>query len=148
MNKKAIIITVSSLLLLGAGVGTFMYFRNKRKGEDESQREEYGETEEVMKDLGGALGQPDSTEYSEKEKVSGSTQLKFGKKGRRIAILQALLNHYEGQNLKIDGAFGDATRMSLLRSGFPMCAVASQCEVTATEFLDMAKQSKKDPSFL
>jgi len=58
MNKKAIIITVSSVLLVGAGIGAFMYFRNKKKSDDASKKaeeEDYGKTKEVIDELGGGV---------------------------------------------------------------------------------------------
>lgn len=148
MNKKAIIITVSSILLVGAGIGTFVYFRNKKKKKEAAARGgDSTPTAEEVKDMGGAMGEPDETEYTISQKISGDKELKFGAKGRRVALLQALLNHLEGQSLKIDGAFGNQTRMALLKSGFPMCAIASQCDVTDIEFLEMMKEAKKDKSF-
>jgi len=142
---KTTIIAISSLLLIGAGVGTFMYF--KRKKESELESEEYGASEKEVDKIGGELGQPDETEYSSKNKITGTKTLKSGRKGRKVALLQALLNHYKGQKLKIDGVFGEKTRYALMRNGFPLCASARTCEVTTIEFLDLLKKSKNDKSF-
>lgn len=151
MKTNKIIIIVSSVLLAGAGVGTFLYFRNKNKSESEkSDKETKEELEKLRKELeslGGSLGEPDESEYSAKDKISGSSNLKIGAKGRRVAMLQAILNYYEGESLKIDGAFGDKTRWALIKNGFPTCSVAKYCEVTDKEFTEMLKQTKGDKNF-
>src|SRR3989304_9129645 len=156
MNKKAIIITVSSLLLLAAGVGAFFYFRNKNKDEsntsDTTDKGDSGLTADQVKDLidkatkeGGALGTVDESEYSSKNPIAGHKQLKFGNKGRNIAMLQALLNHYYGRGIAIDGAFGNQTRNALIGVGFKFrrCVPsATACEVLSTEFVEMLNKTK------
>jgi hypothetical protein len=149
MNKKALIITLSSVALV-TGAGLFFYFRNKARNEEEASthNKEYGQSEEEMEKLGGALGLTDtSMEYSAKDKQEGSKALKVGAEGRKVAMLQALLNHFEGQNITIDGLFGNQTRFALLKSGFPTCAVASQCEVTTVEFVELLKKGTASESF-
>jgi len=154
MNKKAIIITVSSILLLGAGVGVFMYYNNKNKKKSESEKEEYGETEKAMADLGGEVVTPDETEYSGKTKIKGDTfPLKNGSNGRNVAMLQALLNYNEGAGLTIDGAFGNATRQALIKSGFLSCMstgntaldLLRKCTVTKEDFTKITV-ARKDPA--
>ncbi len=145
MNKKTIIITVSSIALLGASVGIWMYFKNKTS--DKSEREELGETEEEIEESGGGIGNVDDSEYSSKNQLKGSTKLKWGAKGRKIAMLQALLNHYEGRDITVDGEFGNETRWALLKSGFPMCSIPTQCEVSSTEFYELLKKTIKDKTF-
>jgi len=152
MNKKAIIITVSSILLVGAGIGAFMYFRNKKKSDDASKKaeeEDYGKTKEVIDELGGGVAAPDASEYSEKAKMKGSNYpLKVGSKGRRVAMLQALLNYNNGAGLAIDGVFGNQTRFALLKSGFLGCTVASSCEITKEEFGEMTLERKDPKEFM
>lgn len=146
MNKKTLIITVSSIALLGAGIGAFFYFKNRR--DDKRVKEEGGETDKETKAGGGAKATVEEGEWSAKALQAGSTKLKIGSKGRRVAMLQALLNHFEGQNLKIDGVFGNATRWALVKSGFPSCMNASQCEVTPVEFKEMLVKGTKSKTFL
>ena len=148
MNKKTIIIGLSSIALIGAGIGTFLYFKNRKDNSIES--EEYGMTEDEITKSGGDIGKVDETEFSSKDKIVGSKDLKMGSKGRRVAILQALLNHYEGQNLTIDGAFGNKTRLALLAIGgsyLTRCAIPTKCEVTIIEFNNLLKKTKNDASF-
>jgi hypothetical protein len=146
MNKKAIIITVSSLALLGAGIGVWMYFR--KKSSDKAEIDEFGVTEEEIEKSGGGVGAVDDSEYASNKQMKGSDMpLKIGSKGRRVAMLQALLNHYEGRDITVDGAFGNETRWALLKSGFPMCSIANQCEVNAVDFVELLKKTKSDKSF-
>lgn len=163
MNKKAIIITISSIALIGAGIGLYFYFRKPTddKGGDDKPD---GLTEQQLKDLlkditkqGGDLGNPDESEYSSKNKLVGDTVLKIGSEGRRVAMLQALLNHYKGASPKlvIDGVFGDKTRIALADAGFKSCykavnyvsPVKIDCEVTTAEFLALLKRTEKDKTF-
>jgi len=161
MNKKAIIITISSIALLGAGIGLYFYFKNKNddKGGDDKPG---GLTEQQLKNLlkdidkqGGDLGNPDESEYSSKNKIVSDVVLKIGSKGRRVAMLQALLNHYKGAKLTIDGDFGDKTRIALADAGFTSCykavnyvsPVKIDCEVKTEEFLALLKRTEKDKTF-
>lgn len=146
MNKKTLIITVSSIALLGAGIGAFIYFRNK--GKDKRDKEDRGETEKETTASGGATATTEESEWSAKDLQAGDTKLRIGSEGRKVAMLQALLNHFEGQNLKIDGSFGNATRWALVKSGFPSCMNASQCEVTPIEFKEMLVKGAKSKTFL
>jgi len=161
MNKKAIIITVSSIALLGAGIGLYFYFKNKND-ETGSKDKPDGLTEQQLKDLlkdidkqGGDLGNPDESEYSSKNKIVSDVVLKIGSKGRRVAMLQALLNHYKGAKLTIDGVFGDKTRIALANAGYLACnkamnlvtPVGSTCKVTTEEFLALLKRTEKDKTF-
>lgn len=147
MNKKTIIITISSIALVGAGIGTYFYFRNKSKNDGDSA------IEDAVKDAeksGGAFGEVDESEYSAKNKVQGDKELKFGSKGRKVAMLQALLNYYYGQKIKIDGAFGQQVRVALTNAGwkFRRCiASAEACKVTPSEFVEMLKKTKGDTTF-
>ena len=143
MKTKNIIILTSSIFLLGAGVGTFFYFRNKKKLEESTnEEEEYGETEKHIDELGGSVANPSEEEYSEKQKVSGSNYpLKIGSKGRKVAVLQSALK-YDGANISIDGSFGNQTRFALLKSGFASCVVASSCSVSKIDFGKMLGEIK------
>lgn len=155
MNKKAIIITVSSIALLGAGVGLYFYFKGKNKEKSENDNTN-SPTEQQLKDLlkeiekqGGNLGKSDETEFSAKNKIIGDKVLKIGAEGRRIAMLQALLKHYKGatSKLKIDGVFGDMTRQALVDADYFKCRLASTCELTDTEFIALMKRAEKDKTF-
>jgi len=150
MNKKAIIITVSSLLLLGAGVGVFLYFNNKskdKKDKEDKEEEDFGATKDVIEGLGGGVSDPDASEYSTKMKMVGSGYpLKIGSKGRRVALLQALLN-YNGADISVDGALGNQTRTALFKDGFLKCSIAKFCEVTKVEYGEMVKDIKDKESF-
>lgn len=150
MNKKALIITLSSVALLGAGIGLFVYFKNKKDAESSDGQL----TDQQIKDLikaatqqGGAVGDADNTEYSAKDKMVGDVVLKVGSKGRRVAMLQALLNHYKGGKLKIDGVFGNDTRLELLKNKYFSCAVPTMCEVGMDDFLALLKRTESDKTF-
>ncbi|MHA1988427.1 MAG: peptidoglycan-binding domain-containing protein [Promethearchaeota archaeon] len=151
MNKKVIIITVSSLALVGAGVGLFFYFRNKNKEtkrEESEEEEEYGATKDVIEEVGGAVGTADESEYSAKSRMEGASfPLKVGSKGKKVAILQAMLNEVEGQSLTVDGSFGNDTRYALLKSGFLKCGVAKYCEVSSYAFGELANEIKDKKKF-
>lgn len=145
MDTKKIIIIASSVLLVGAGIGAFMYFKGKRK-ESEEEVSDLGETKKVIDDLGGGVSSPSEDEYSEKQKVKGSSYpLKVGSKGRRVALLQAILQ-YNGADIGIDGAFGNETRYALLKEGFPNCSIAKYCNISKTEYgaLVVEIQNKED----
>jgi len=149
MNKKTIIITASSIALLGAGIGLFLYFKNKENKRESAQEEkEYGATKDVIDEVGGAVGSVDESEYSAKTLMEGASfPLKVGSKGKKVAILQAMLNEVEGQKLTIDGVFGNDTRYALLKSGFLKCGVATYCEVTSFAFGELANKIKDKKSF-
>jgi len=150
MNKKTIIIAVSSLALVGAGVGTYFYFRNKNKEskQDSEETEDYGATKDFIDEVGGVVSGADDSEYSTKEKMAGDNfPLKVSDKGRRVAILQAMLNEVEGKDLEVDGVFGNDTRFALLKSGFLKCGVAKYCEVSAYAFGGLSNKIKDKKKF-
>lgn len=149
MNKKTIIITLSTVALIGAGVGFGLYLRNRNKKKDEDQeRMDYGSTEKEIEKTGGGVGVVDESEYSSTKKIQGDTvPLKIGSKGRKVAMLQAILNHYYGQNISVDGIFGNETRFALLKNGFPSCTIAKTCEVDVFEFNKFLKKTVNDNSF-
>lgn len=155
MNKKAIIITISSIALLGAGIGLYFYFRkpDDDKGGDDKPD---GLTEQQLKDLlkdidkqGGDLANPDESEYSSKNKLVGDKVLKISSEGRMVAMLQALLRHYKGatNKLVIDGVFGDKTRQALVDAGYQKCRLAATCEMPLQDFTILAKRAATDKTF-
>lgn len=167
MNKKALIITIGAVLLvgIGAGVAIHYYNKNKKEKEGETETEDDEPTAKELKDLidemakaGGSKGNPDATETSILNPLEGDNVLKIGSNGRKVAMLQALLNHYTGAKLKIDGNFGDKTREAVYKTGNLSCATTLQkaslgfnaaktCGVSAADFLSLLNRTKTDPTF-
>jgi len=141
-QTKNIIIIGSSILLIGAGIGAYyLFFKDK---EDST----IPDLDKLAKDLGkkgGGLGEVDESEYSKNNLIPGSQILKTGASGRKIAVLQALLNHYKGEKLVIDGDFGAKTRDALIKHRY--CNKLTACEMTITEFLTLFKRTETDPTF-
>lgn len=147
MNKKTIIITISSIALLGAGIGLLVYFNKKKK--DEEETDDFGATVKDVENKGGGLGTVDETEFSASNPIVGSTSFTVGSKGRKIAVLQALLNHYKkaSPKLTIDGEFGGKTVKALFDAGYYKCAIAKTCNLSTEEFLKLFKLTENDKSF-
>lgn len=154
-KTKNIIIIVSSLSLVAAAIGTYLYFSKK------DDAELTGKGESGIKDIekqGGGLGNVDESEYSKTNAVPGTKVLKIGEKGRKVAVLQALLNHYKDEKLVIDGDFGDKTRAALYKNGYLTCGTTAQklalslvhtiCEMPLTDFESLLKKTITDPTFI
>ena len=148
MNKKEIIILISgSILLTGAGIAAYhLWFKDKDSGSID--------VEKLQKDLGkigGEVATPSADEYSSNVKqlgkYTGGTTMSVGDEGRKVALLQALLNHYENAGLKIDGLFGNNTRFALLKSGFVRCSIPANCEITMADLKKYLDKTKTDASF-
>jgi len=77
--------------------------------------------------------------------IPGTRVLKYGTAGRKVAVLQALLNHYKGENLKIDGDFRYNTSQALIRNGY--CTSTGSCEMSLTDFVSLLELSANDNSF-
>ncbi len=144
--KKELIITLSAIALLGAGLGLVMYFNNKKntgtgdKGEgdkgDEKKAEE--EVEEIV----------DDTEYSDGNPIQGSElPLRLGSKGRRVAMLQAALNKTKGANLIIDGDFGQKTVDALKKQALIHCIGYMGCELSKDQWAKIVNEAVKDAGF-
>ena len=168
-TKTKIIIGSIAVLVVGVGIGVGLHYYNKAKKEKEQENETETDDDEPtaaelkkliadMAKAGGEKANPDGTETSILNPLAGANVLKIGAKGRKVAMLQALLNHYKGAKLKIDGDFGDKTREAVYNTGNLSCATtlqklslginaANTCGVSAVEFLALLNKTKTDPTF-
>lgn len=148
MTKKQIILIISGgILLTAAGIGAYhLWFKDKTHSNSDLDK--------LQKDLGntgGEVAKPSQDEYSSNIKQAGSykggSAIAVGDEGRKVALMQALLNHYENAGLKIDGLFGNATRLALLKSGFVRCTVAATCEISMADLNKYLTKTKTDSTF-
>lgn len=148
MTQKQIILIVSGgILLTAAGIGAYhLWFKDKTNSNSDLDK--------LQKDLGntgGEVAKPSQDEYSSNIKQAGSykggSAIAVGDEGRKVALTQALLNHYENAGLKIDGLFGNATRLALLKSGFVRCTVAATCEISMADLNKYLTKTKTDSTF-
>jgi len=148
-QKKTILIISGAIVLIGGGIAAYHFFSKKpNTGEEKSDKAKLKELEQKIKDIeksGGGVGSVSTDEYSATNPIPGSQILKTGNKGRRIAVWQALLNFYKGEKLKIDGEFGQLTRVASIKHGY--CNAFTDCEIDINEFVSLLEKTKDDTSF-
>jgi len=113
MKKKTIVIlTISAILLTGAAVSLTLLL-SKPKGDD-TDKEKDGRTRKEKKQDKETQGTVSETERAENQKKKATDnkgdELTIGMQGKRVALLQAMLNYAFGGNLRIDGKYGESTR--------------------------------------
>jgi peptidoglycan hydrolase-like protein with peptidoglycan-binding domain len=141
MNKKLMWIIVASTVLVGSGIALYVFSNKDKKGNGKNG----GEADTSDTDV---LSSPDETEYSLSNKIAGDDVLQVGSKGRKVAMLQAILNHFYNAGLGIDGAFGDGTKNAVrIHLKYMTCFGTSKCTIDSKDTKALFNKAAKTKSF-
>ena len=132
--KKSVIGIIIGVTTLIAGISIYYFgFANN---------EEFSDTD-ISSDESN--NQNDTTNIDAEDKPSTQkimptdTKLEVGRKGKRVALLQALFNYFDNAKIKIDGIYGQKTREAV-RNHFGRLSYPLGNSIEYDDFIGLVKK--------